>query len=445
MPWQQYVADVVMEIDPTTGRFVYDEVGLEVPRQSGKSTFVLAKAVHRSSATGFFGPRQNLVYTAQTRKDARLKWEEDYVEELRASRTWKSRVDIHLGNGNEHIRFPNRSRFGIESTTEKAGHGGTIDEWYSDEAFALQDSRLEQAARPAMITRANKLFVWLSTAGWLDASPYLWDKTQIGRAQVDAGLNEGLAYFEWSAPQEANPYDRDVWRACMPALGYTITEEAIEKELRASERKNNNLADFRRAYLNQWVPKPVAELAALPGWELLSDPRSSIVGRPVFALDMTPDQSRTSIAASGLRSDGKTHVEIVENGDGTAWVVPRCVRLVAKQGGAVVVDPAGPAGSLIADLEAAGVPVEKTTARDLAHACGSLYLAVTTGDVKHQNDPRLNDAVKAARKRKLGDAWAFDRNSEGDSSPLLAVTLARHGVMTGPGPSVYTKRDLIVL
>ena len=51
-----------------------------------------AKAAHRCSATGFFGPRQHVVYTAQTRQKAREKWEEDFLSDLRASRDFRSRM-----------------------------------------------------------------------------------------------------------------------------------------------------------------------------------------------------------------------------------------------------------------------------------------------------------------------------------------------------------------
>src|SRR5215207_2302173 len=43
MPWQQHVADVAMEVDPDTGRLVYRRIVLTVPRQSGKTTLLLAK------------------------------------------------------------------------------------------------------------------------------------------------------------------------------------------------------------------------------------------------------------------------------------------------------------------------------------------------------------------------------------------------------------------
>jgi phage terminase large subunit-like protein len=257
MPWQQLVADVTGEIDPETGRLAYDEFGLTVPRQSGKSTFVLAKSTHRANATAFFGPRQHLVYTAQTRLKAREKWEEDFCAALAESRTFAGRHRKNLGSGQEHIRWRNGSRFGIESNTEKAGHGGTLDECYIDEAFAQPDWRLEQAFGPAMITRANKLLAWISTAGWLGASPYLEDKVAVGRAAAAEGRQHGLVYFEWSAPEDADPGDPAVWRGCMPALGLTIDEDAIRGEYEKAVR-SLKLNEFRRAYLNQWVPKDEA-------------------------------------------------------------------------------------------------------------------------------------------------------------------------------------------
>lgn len=264
MPWQRHVADVVMEVDPDTGRLVYQEMGLTVPRQSGKSTWVEAKATHRCSATKFFGPRQQVVYTAQTRSKAREKWEEEFVADLEAARDFRSRISVHKGNGNEHVRFANRSRWGLESSTEKAGHGTVLDEAYIDEAFAHRDFRLEQGFGPAMITRLNKLLAWISTAGWIDGSEYLREKVDFGRLVALEGRQRGIAYFEWSAPEDTDPGDPAVWWSCMPALGWTITEDAIRVEYEKA-RDGGKLNEFRRAYLNQWVPRDVEA-----DWEVVS-------------------------------------------------------------------------------------------------------------------------------------------------------------------------------
>src|SRR5258706_14176120 len=59
MPWQQYVADVVMEIDQVTGRLGYQEMGLTGPRQSGKTTWGEAKSTHRQNSPRLYGGRQH--------------------------------------------------------------------------------------------------------------------------------------------------------------------------------------------------------------------------------------------------------------------------------------------------------------------------------------------------------------------------------------------------
>jgi phage terminase large subunit-like protein len=457
MEWQQYVADVILEIDPDTGRLAYDEYDLTVPRQSGKSTFVLAKSTHRASATGFFGKRQHLVYTAQTRQKAREKWEEDFVLDLESSRKFRSKVTVHKGNGNEHIRFANGSRFGIEANTEKAGHGGTLDEAYIDEAFAQVDNRLEQAFRPAMITRFNKQLGIISTAGWLDASPYLWAKVQLGRQLVIADVRRGTAYFEWSAPDDADPGDLNTWLQCMPALHrpdcqpdcrrHTVTIEAIRSEYDTAVREGK-LADFRRAYLNQWLLKPVElEHAVINGdlWKANRDAESQLTGKPTFALDVAPDRSSAAIGVAGSRSDDLTHIEItsrdgvMDHRPGTAWIVPRLLELKQTFPSIRLLIAAGSAAeSLVTDIESAGISVEQVPEGDVPTACGFFYDRAVAGRLRHLSQPELDKALAAARKREVGDkAWAWGRRkSTEDITPVYAVTLAVWGAVGMPAPEV---------
>jgi len=95
----------------------------------------------------------------------------------------------------------------------------------------------------------------------------------------------------------------------------------------------------------------------------------------------------------------------------------------------MVVDPGGPAGSLLIDLEAKGVATETCSAREYAQACGQLYDSVAEGALAHLDQPVLNSAVSSARKRVVGDAWAWARKTGGDISPLVAVTLANWGLV----------------
>lgn len=425
MPWQQYVADVALEVDPETGLLVYRELILTVPRQSGKSTLILALGTHRALG---FGDRQVIRYGAQTRNDARQKWEDDYVEALEASPLRKL-FRVRKTNGNEAILFRNRSRWGITANTEKSGHGGTLDLAFLDEAFSQIDNRLEQAFKPAMVTRPQPQFWVVSTAG-TDDSVYLIGKRDRGRQLVEDGVTKGVAYFEWSAPDDADPADRAVWRSCMPALrcnGGIIEEDAIEADFRSME-----LIEFQRAYLNQWPDRNAVD-PVIPHetWAALADPASQVSGGLVFALDATPDRSAAAIAVAGRRADGNGHVEVVDARAGTGWVVERVLELQERhKPSAWVLDPASAAGAWLPALQEAGIEPVLVTGREMGQACGALFEdVVENGAFRHLDQPQLNAALSGARKRPLGDAWAWHRrDSSTDISPLVAVTLAWHGL-----------------
>ena len=441
MPWQRYVADVILEIDPLTGRLAYPEFGLTVPRQSGKSILLLAKAVHRASATTFFGSRQKIVYTAQTRHKAREKFEEDFVPDVITSRAFKGRARERMGNGNEHIRFPNGSRFGIEANTEKAGHGSTLDEAYIDEAFAQIDGRLEQAFGPAMITRKNKQLGWVSTAGWLDSSPYLQQKVAAGRAQVEMGIREGLAYFEWSVPDDVDPTDRSAWPSYMPALGHTINEADVAEQLAKAVREGT-LHDFSRAYANRWVLKTAtADWLVIPRqvWRsrLVAPVRPEV---PAFAVAASwPDADRYVIGVAG-RAGGLLVVQVLPAEAGAGWVIPRLQQLQDEHKPcAIVMRDRGPTAALHAEAVKAGLPLVTPWVKESATAFRVFNDVVGPGEplpLGHFDQPELTAAVADGRRKAAGDGWVWDQ----PAPELEVVTLAAWGhstrahLATGPEP-----------
>ena len=118
---------------------------------------------------------------------------------------------------------------------------------------------------------------------------------------------------------------------------------------------------------------------------------------------------------------------MVEHRPGTGRIAERLAELAAKwRPCAVVVDPGGPAGSLIPALEAAGIALVKPTARDVVQATGAFLDAVTHGTLRHRGQVPLTAAAAGARLRPLGDAHAFTRKGTTVViSPLVAAALAR--------------------
>jgi hypothetical protein len=453
MPWQKYVSDVALELDPATGLFVHREVGLSVSRQQGKTELCLGAQVHR--ALGWH--RQNIVYAAQTRGMARQRWEDEFWEKISDSGLAK-RARIRKTNGNEAILWPKtRSKMGITANTPKAGHGPVLDLGFIDESFAHEDDRLEQAFSPAMTTRPMAQ-LWWASAGGTTKSVWLNKKRAIGRELIqqawESGVWPGVAYFEWFAPEDMPRDDPATWYATLPALGHTVTEAVIAAELAKMDP-----AEFDRAYLNRTrKPTPPTDPNVPKGkWPGLVDAESKpVADRVALAIDVSQDRSYASIGAASLRADGKVHLEVVARRPGTDWVVPAMVKLRRLWGPvAVAVASSGaPAGSLIDDLAAAGItaPVDKDRPQrgdlavmrsgDITEACGQLADAMNQGTAIHLDQVPLTRAVNGARTRRIGDAWTLDRTaSHVDISPLCAVTFARWALLIR-GPQVEEDYDV---
>jgi phage terminase large subunit-like protein len=424
MPWQEQVVNVGLELDPVTGLPAYREVRVSVPRRSGKTTLFLCIQVDRCLG---WGRHQRCLYAAQDRNNSRAKWEEQ-TEMLRDS-DLAGLFKVRRMNGMERTFWePTGSTVGITASGESSGHGFDLDLGEIDEAWSQRDSRLVQAFRPAMMARPAAQ-LWVTSTMGTDESVFWNDLVDDGRARVGAGATTGVAYFEWSAGDDDDPDDPATWWGCMPALGHTVTEPVIRADHDAMEP-----GEFARAYLNRRASggRPVIDPVS---WAGCRDGRSQAKGLVCFALDVTPDRSAASIAVCGRRPDGRRHVEVVDRQPGVEWAVSRLAELARRwQPLPVVVDPVSPAGALLIDLAAAGVPTETVSTKDYGHACGMFYDAVMGGQVRHLEQPVLNLAVFAARKRPLGDAWAWARKSQIDISPLVAVTLAHFGlVKSGAG------------
>lgn len=429
MPWQQHVVDVALELEDD-GTPAYREVVLLVPRQSGKTTLDLSVSTHRA-----MWHESVSVYAAQTRNDAREKWEDEFVKRLDRSPIGKARPKpyrVRKQNGREAVMWRNGSRFGITANTEKSGHGPTVDLAMIDEAFSHSDSRLEQAFKPAMATRLLAQLWVKSTAGKHRlASPYLWGKVEAGRERVVEGRTSGVCYFEWSAPDDADRGDPETWWRCMPALGRTVAVSTI-----AADFESMDPTEFDRAYLDRWGSLTAESVIPWDRWKA----RQVLVeldGPYAWGVDVAPDGSSAAICVAG-RSGSNAGVDVAEHRPGSGWVPDELARMTRDHGAsAVVIDPAGPAMSLIPELEQRGVDVRLVSVRDHAAAAQGFLDAVMNATVDHSGPPELDAAVQGAARRMSGDVWLWARRQATvDITPLVAAALALYGARTAPVPVV---------
>lgn len=418
--WQRLVADVGLERKGDGYR--YRTVGCAVGRQSGKS-----KLIETRIAYELLQPNRHVAYTAQDRNMAKLKWEE-HIHSLESSPALAKYIrKVSRNNGSERLYMKNGSMYSIVTPNDKGARGMSLNLMVIDEALTHPLS-LVAALQPTLATRKNGQLWLLSNAGIPGESELLQHYRNIGHTGVQ-DANNPLAWFEWAPAEDKFDYmDEAVWRQAIPSLGesHGVLLEAVR------EAALTNSPDiFMKEWLNVWISSEAAQVVPTELWDSLARTDIVVGNRMVLGVDISRERDRASIGVSSLVS-GMTPVEVVEARDGVGWLVPRLIEIAKKWKAPVVIDSGSPAGSIIGQLENSGVKVIAIGLRDYARACGSFYDAVQERTICHLDDPNLRDAIIGSSKRPLGDSWAWNRQSTTNITPLVAVTLARYGLVNEP-------------
>jgi hypothetical protein len=442
LPWEERALEVGLA-EREDGSWAAREVGLAVSRQNGKGEVL---QVRELAGLFLFGER-SLIHSAHLfstsleafrRMRAVLEGTPEFSRRLK-------RNGIRTANGDESIELaagPSPDGLGRQQgarlqykarTKGGAGRGFTVDGvLVLDEAMYLAEM-VHGALMPLVSSKPNAQ-VWYAGSA-VDRSVHEEaDVFARVRRRAMRGDDPSLAYLEWSAEEGATLADaerlmddEDAWARANPAFPDLISREAI-----LAERRSMSLRSFavERLGIGDWPDEQdLGRKIALSAWRDLIDVSSEPQDPVWFAVDVSPDQRSAAIGVAGRREDGLRHVEVVDHRAGTGWVADRAAEVATRHAGRVVVDGAGPAAALIPALVRAGVEVRKASAQDMARACGLLHSDVTERGMRHLGTPELDDALRAAAVRKLGDAWAWTRGaSGGDITPLVAVTLALWGL-----------------
>lgn len=418
------------------GRASAFEVGIVAARQNIKT------AIFKMAALGwlFITGERLIVWSAHEFPTAQEAFR-DLEELVTGSDYLRAEVkNIYRGNGDESIELLSGSRLIFKTRTKAGGRGLSGAKVILDEGFALRPMHMG-ALLPTLSAQPDPQVLYGSSAGLAESD--------VLRGVRDRGRAGGprVAYLEWCADPPAvvcargdgcdhalgtrgcGCDDPANWRRANPAMGRRISVEYIE-----AERQALPPGEFGRERMGWW-DHPADEQEVIPAgvWASLADPLSEPVPPVGFALVFSSDRSRASIGVAGRRADGLLHVELADYVPAGSAVA----RVVALQGKhspvAVVVDASGHEGSVIADLESAGVRVLSPAGRDVVQAFGQFYDGVVaSGTIRHRGQDQLSWALAGAATRDIGDsgrAWAR-RKASADISPLVAVTSALWGFTT---------------
>jgi hypothetical protein len=436
--WQREASDIAGEYDPVTGRPRFRTVGLSVARQNGKTTLVLVRV-----GRALLPARQTVVYTAQDRSLARVKWMEHV--ELLMDTPFARRVErIDRQQNREMMIMRNGSIYmPVTPTTKKAGRSLSIDLAVIDEAYSHNDMGVVKALNPTLITRPLAQLWIVSNAGDSNSAMW-WHYTELGRKMVDVP-DSSLCWIEYAPegdPTAIDVHDEANWRAANPSMGEPGGVDEIALRAAAME---NDAATFRKEHLNLWSDRAQMEGLSERAWAECQ--RDDLVpGEKIaFGLDFDAERTVGALVSAGSL-DGITPLEVIDVSGDFDQLVARAAANANAFDGLIVVQAGSPAASEIPTLERLTAYGRKGKHRvkvlsqpEMARAVGSFYDAVSARRLSHRNDPRLNDDVHQVTRRAIGDVFVWERHG-----PLSAATLARWGVLTAPadrGPAVGSVRS----
>jgi hypothetical protein len=377
-----------------------------------------------------------------------------------------------------------RGRFLARS--KGAGRGFSFDKMIWNEAYALIAAQVD-AVLPTTSARPNPQ-LWLGSSPPLDSATgealFRARRTALAGAAgvmfLDWGMEASLDRIGPCADEDCTHQfeetgcildDPEMHKATNPAYPHRISPDAI-----ARERAAMNPVGFARERGGAWPPDLSEGFTIITKdqWDAMADSLSGkdpedvlatldldpaqatmmmlngagqtqnlkrhLIGQKVFALSVSPRGNgpvRASIGLASRRADGAAHLELILTGQGTSWVPEAMRGLHKKHEGIFIVDPGSPAGSSIADINAAGVPTEPMSTRDVAQAFGMIYDAATsdtqadTVSVVHLGQSEVMMSLQGAAVRDVGEGKAWDlKKCTTDGTPIDSLTKALWGLAT---------------
>lgn len=477
-PWQREIIEAMYETDPETGKRFTRQALICVPRKNGKTQ--LAAALALAHLVGPEAEARGQVYSAASdRNQAALTMREMVAMARLVPAIW-DRLIIREHNKTLTDTVTG-SIYAALSADAKSAHGLSPSFVVCDEAAQWPNRDLFDALSTGSGARAEPLMVTISTKSHLPHH-FFSELVRYGE-QVNAGEIHDASFHAtiYAAPEDADPWDEAVWRACNPALGDFRSLDEMRASAAQAKRTPSREPAFRLLYLNQPVDAAKHFLAAAD-WKACAaeiDVESLYGRRAILGLDLSSTTDLTALAAffpdTGdllawlwMPADTIEEAERRDHVPYSLWV--RQGFIEATPGRAV--DKAFVVhrlGEIAADFDVQGVgydrwgmrEIERLMAgeglklpmeewgqgfRDMSPALAAFETLVLQGKLRHPSNPALNWCVAnavavsdPAGGRKLDKSKSTAR-IDGLQAACMAVGLASR---TAPKkPSVYQSRGL---
>ena len=428
LPWQKFVLTDMLRVD-SKGMWIRKTNLLLVARQNGKTHLtrmvILAHLLRWDS--------KNIIIASSNRSMA-LDTFRQVAHVLEANENLMAMVKaIRYANGTESIEMKDGRRLDVVAATRDGSRGRTADALFLDELREWNEEAY-RAAMPVTRARPNAHTFLTSNAG--DAFSTVLNSM---RERAQDYPPKSFGYYEYSAPQYCKVDDPEAWAQANPALGYTVTLEALEESVATSPIENT-----RTELLCQWIdslsspwPHGVLEETSDNSLEM------SVGAYTVFGFDVSPSRRNGSLVAGQLLPDGRIGIGILETFS-SQIAIDELKMAASIKGWADIYRPRlvcfdKYATQTIADrLTQSGVVCEDVSGQAFYKACGDLLEGLVNHRVVHNGQAEFIQQMNNCAAKVNDSAWRIiKRKSAGDiSAPIGLAMVVSKLMLPTPKPQI---------
>ncbi|SHH86842.1 terminase large subunit [Desulfosporosinus lacus] len=252
LPKWQY--NIIWDVYGTVGdngyrqyRYAY----LEIPKKNGKTTLIAALSIYHLACDGPGGQiyccaadrsQATLVYKAAV---SMIEQNEDLKEMFKITDSRKEIENVETGTILKVLSAEAYSKHGLNPTVV------IFDELHAQPKRDLWDTMTFGAGA----ARKEPLWWVITTAGDdPDRKSIGWEIHDQAQKIIDGELVDPSWYAKiYSAPENADIYDEELWHKINPSLGITIDIDSVRREAIAAQNSESSERLFRWLRLNQWI------------------------------------------------------------------------------------------------------------------------------------------------------------------------------------------------
>ena len=420
LPWQKHVLTDMLKVDKD-GNFIRKTNLLLVSRQAGKTHLARIRIL---AGLYLFGEK-SIVAMSSNRAMALDTFRKvcELVEDVPLLRTQLKQ--IRVANGQESLELLNGARYEIVAATRDGSRGKTADLLFVDEVREISEEAWT-AARPITRARPNSQILMTSNAG--DAFSTVLNDL---RTRALSYPPKSLGFWEYSAPDFCDIWDKDGWYQANPALGYLVDEETIAEAIATS-----SVEATRTETLCQWIsalrsPFPHKAFEDLTVQELQIMPGRTTI----FGIDIAVTKKDASLVAAQMMDDGKIAVGVVAqfHSDTAVDELKIAVEVnewAKKYKPRLICYDKYTSMSVAERLSLSGQKTQDMSGQVFYQACSDLLDAIVNQRLIHNGQQSLVDSINSCAAKETDAGWRIvRRKSAGDVSAAIALAMCIHQIM----------------